>query len=279
MAPAPDKVATETAPLRAALLAQLGGSAGVIALLFLLSRLTSADFSQIPLILALLQGGIAAMIALKQPVPRWWLPIHLFFVPLVVAVQRLDIPPGWFLTGFVLLLLVFWRTDRGRIPLYLTNRHTTDALAQLLPSTPCRMLDIGCGDGGLLCQLARIRPDCSFVGIEHAPLPWLLAALRSRSLPNVSIRYGDFWVEPLGDYDLIYAFLSPVPMSRLWVKACMEMRGTALLVSNSFPIPGVACLRMQSVDDRRKTHLYLYLPDKAGESAAIPAIPALADQQ
>lgn len=258
--------------LRSALLAQGGGVVFVLMLAFVLAQLTQLTFWQHPLVPALIQGATAALIAYWQRAPRWWLPIHLGFAPLAVIVQGFDIPPGWFLGAFVLLLLVFWRTDQSRVPLFLTNRRTATALAALLPAVPIKVIDLGCGAGGLLRQLAKARPDCRFVGIEHAPLPWLLAHLRTRGMNNVSVRHGDFWQEPLGSYGLVYAFLSPAPMSRLWQKARTEMTPGALLISNSFAVPDNEPSRVIDVGDRRTTRLFLYLMDKAGDSAAFPAI-------
>jgi hypothetical protein len=273
----------EPSTLRAAIFAQLGGVAAVLLLVFTAARLAQIDLRQIPLLLAMLQGGVAAMIAIRQHTPRWWLAIHLGFAPLAVIVHGLDIAPGWFLAAFVLLLLVFGRTDRSRVPLYLTNRPTAAALLKLLPATPCRVIDLGCGDGGLLRHLARARADCRFIGIEHAPLTWLVARLRNLRLDNVQVRRGDFWSEPLGGHDLVYAFLSPAPMPRLWAKACAEMAPDALLVSNSFAVPGIAPTAAIAVNDRRATRLYLYRPsrqtDKGGDSAAFPAISHASDQE
>ncbi|MFN4148549.1 MAG: class I SAM-dependent methyltransferase [Rhodocyclaceae bacterium] len=250
----------DTPPLRNALLCQLGGSAATLLFVVALSRISSSDLLRIPLLIALLQGGLAAMIALKLRSPRWWIPIHLAFMPLVVFVHGLDIAPGWFLAAFVLLLLVFWRTDRSRVPLYLTNQATAEALLKLLPATPCRFLDLGCGDGGLLRRLALARPDCLFTGIEHAPLPWLIARLRTMGLANVMIRRGDFWTVPLGGHAVVYAFLSPAPMPQLWVKAKREMSPGSLLVSNSFAVPGQRADTTVEVADRRNTRLFLYHP-------------------
>lgn len=254
----------EHAPLRLALLAQLGGAGLVFLLVLGLARFSQVDFLKVPLLLALLQGGMAAMIAQRQRAPRWWLPIHLGFLPLAVFVHNLDIAPGWFLAGFALLLLIFWRTDRSRVPLYLSNAATAQALLSIIPAQACRVIDLGCGEGGLLRQLAEARPDCRFVGIEHAPLTWLLARLRTHDKPNLSIRYGNFWNEPLGGYAVIYAFLSPAPMPRLWIKACAETTPAALLVSNSFAVEGVEPETTITVDDRRQTRLFLYRPGRAG---------------
>lgn len=247
-----------TYSLRAALLAQMGGVIAVGLLVIALQRHVTVNLQPIWLILAMLQGGIAALIAYRQGAPRWWLFIHMGFFPLVAVVHRLDIPPGWFLAGFVLLLLLFWRTDKSRVPLYLTNRTTAENLLKLLPDHPCRVVDIGCGDGRLLQHLARGRPDCDFTGIEHAPLPWLLARLRTLGLPNVQLQYGDLWQESFASYDVVYAFLSPTPMPRLWAKARAELADGALLISNSFDIPGQTADQVKQVGDRRRTQLYCY---------------------
>jgi SAM-dependent methyltransferase len=215
-----------------------------------------------PLLLAMLQGGIAALVAGMTGARAWWIPIHLGFLPLALGAHSLHLPPALWAGGLGVLLLVFWRIDRARVPLYLSSRETAAALAALLPAGPCRVLDLGCGDGGLLRRLARLRPDCRFVGIEHAPLPWAWARIAARGLPNLEIRHGDFWRARLGDFDLVYAFLSPAPMARLWQKACEEMAGTGRLVSNSFPVPGVPEEGRIAVSDRSMTYLYVYRPPR-----------------
>jgi hypothetical protein len=243
-------------PLWTALLAQVFGALIALGLFALIYR---AGF-QSPLLVALAQGGFAAFSSHKLGAPAWWLPIHLGFMPSVVVASGLDIPPGWYLAAFLVLLLVFWRIDRSRVPLFLSSQATAAALAGLLPAGPGKVLDLGCGNGALLKALAHQRPDCAFLGIEHAPLPWLWARLNCRGLPNCLIRYGDFWAEPLADFDLVYAFLSPAPMPNLWKKALAEMRPQALLVSNSFPVPDVPAAEILTVADRRATRLYRYRP-------------------
>ncbi len=242
-------------PLRAALIAQAGGVA--VAGLALLAFTPLRDQ---PLLAVALQAGVAAVTALFQRAPPWWLAIHLGFMPLLLLARRLHLPPLAWLAGFVVLYLIFGRTDKSRVPLYLTNAATAREIAVLLAPTFQRVIDLGCGNGGLLRQLAHLRPDCRFVGYEHAPLTWLWARVMCRHLPNVDIRYGSFWTHPLKDYDLVYAFLSPAPMAELWTKARKEMQRGARLVSNSFAVPEIRPERLIEVADRRRTRLHCYRP-------------------
>lgn len=264
-------------PLRAALIAQIFGgliAIGLVALVFS-PALKSGDFGFGEVLgVAVFQGCCAAFVSHKLEAPRWWLAIHLAFMPLAVLATRLAIAPAWYLGGFVLLLLVFWRTDKSRVPLYLSNAATAQAVSGLLPATPCHVIDLGCGDGRLLKALARARPDCEFTGFEHAPLTWLWARLNTLALTNCRIRLGDFWPQHLGLYEVAYAFLSPAPMARLWAKAAAEMRPGSLLLSNSFEIPGVAAEQVVEVADKRGTRLLCYRPpaDKTRDSAAFPPI-------
>jgi len=265
--------------LRQAISAQLLGLLLIVAISIALVRWVRVELAGILLVLAMLQGGLAAMIALRQRAPTWWLLIHLSFLPLVVIVQSLQLAPGWYLAGFLLLLAVFWRTDQSRVPLYLSNRATSQAVLELLPKSPGHIIDLGCGTGSLLNRLARARPDCHFVGIEHAPLPWLIARLRTLGLANITIRRGNFWLESLAEYSFVYAFLSPAPMPQLWEKARAEMAPGALLVSNSFAVPGVSALQEVDVEDRRRTRLHCYRPNKTNDFAAFPGIPPGPDQE
>jgi SAM-dependent methyltransferase len=243
-------------PLRAAILAQVFGALIALGLVALLYR----ELFALPLAVACVQGICAAFASYKLDAPPWWPPIHVVFMPFAVLASGLDIAPGWYLGAFALLLLVFWRTDRTRVPLFLTNEKTALAVAGLIPPERCRVIDLGCGNGALIRRLARLRPDCSFLGVEHAPLPWLWARLSTAGMANCHVCYGDFWQRPLTDFAVVYAFLSPAPMPRLWAKAAAEMRPGALLISNSFEIPGISPDHVTPVDDRRATRLLCYRP-------------------
>ena len=246
-------------PLLRLLLAQGAGWAVVFALLKLGLPLTG-------LALALGQGLLAAAAARLLRSEHWWLAVHLLFTPLVWLASQWSIPPLWYLGAFALLAVFYWTSFRTRVPLFLSNRDTVDALAGLLPARPMQLLDAGAGTGSALRPLARRRPESVFCGIEAAPGPWLIGRWLARGLPNLVWRRGDFWTHDWSAYDVVYVFLSPVPMPEVWAKACREMRPGSLLISNSFAVPQVRPSHTVAAAQAGGRVLYVY--QMAGAPAA-----------
>lgn len=219
----------------------------------------------LPLLLAL-QGLIAAGLGQIMGLAKWWLPINLLLPAAAALALSLALPAWIYPLLFIALALVFWNSAGDRVPLYLTNRTTWHALDGLVEGEmhdakmPLKVADIGCGLAGALLFLARRHPGTAFVGIESAPLPFALARLRAAvsGLPNLTIVYGDLWKQDLGDFDLVYCFLSPEPMPRLYEKAKREMRAGSLLASNSFRVPDIKADDILRVEDTRETELLLY---------------------
>lgn len=253
-------------PSLIALIAQLVAALITLALLAPAFGLLGMDLALMPA--AFIQGGIAAALGLRLGLASWWLPIHLLFFPVVVWAQTFSIAPAWFLAAFLLLFLVYWSAFRSQVPLYLSSRKAWAAVAGLLPEkSGFAMLDLGAGLGGMLAYLSLRRPDGQFYGMEIAPLPFALAWLR-RTLRRGAYRigWGDFWPHSLASYDVVYAYLSPVPMARLWQKAGSEMPPGSCLISNTFPVPGVQPDEIIELDDFHRSRLYVYrIPARTGE--------------
>jgi len=247
------------APLLRVLASQIVGSALAFGGAGLLTQITGVP---VPVIIALLfQGIIAGAIGFFFKLPNWWLPVQIVLPPATGWALLISIP-GWVYLGlFVVLVLIYWNSATNRVPLYLTNRQTVDAIADLLPVREGpKFLDLGCGTGSVLFPLAIQRPDAKIVGIESAPLVFLGAWLRLHlsGTSNVRVILDDFWKRDLGAYDVVYAFLSPVPMPPLYHKADREMRKGTLLISNSFIVPGYPPDETINVDDGRKTKLFIW---------------------
>jgi hypothetical protein len=209
--------------------------------------------------LAVLEGAMAALFSVMLRLPRWWWLLQAAFVPAVVAAQQLQWP-GWvYGVLLLLLLLVYGAVFRTGVPLFLSSRATAERLAAWLGCEPkLRLVDLGSGSGRLLREVALQRPGWRLEGVESAWLPWLWSRLAARGLPQMTVLRGDLWQYPVRDCDVVYAFLSPLPMERLWAHVQRGRRRPGWLVSNSFAVPGREPDDVLEVDDRRGTHLYCY---------------------
>lgn len=245
-------------PALRALCAQL--LAALLVLLLVLGASHWLSFRPSQMSAGVLQALLAALLGRGFGLPAWWLPINLLFVPTLLLLNGQQLPPSTMLGAFVLLLLLNWNSFSERVPLYLSGQKTIAALEQLLQPLPSnfRYIDLGSGLAGSLYQLSRCYPQAQFVGVETAPLVFALAWLRCLPRANCQIRYRNLWREPLGDYDVVYCFLSPAPMSKLWLKARAEMRAHSLLISNSFAIPDVAPSEQIQLHDWRSSQLLVW---------------------
>lgn len=190
---------------------------------------------------AVLQGVLAAALARGVRQPRWWILIHLLFPTLLLLALAARLPSGLWGAAFMGLLLVYWSTWRTRVPLFLSGQDAWSAVERLLPTHPARVIDIGSGLGGLVLHLAARRPDCVVSGIEIAPLPWLFSCVRAR-VTGSPVRFlrGDYHRLNLSNVDVVFAYLSPAAMPRLWEHLSSQLKPGALLLSYEFPIVGLA---------------------------------------
>jgi len=208
----------------------------------------------------LAQAILAAALGHLGGLRSGWLVFQAAFLPAIVILNSFALPPWAWFAAFLFVLLLNWNSFRHGVPLYLTGTATDHALAELLRGRGVgfRFIDLGSGLAGTLCRLARLYPQSHFTGVETAPLSFAFSWLRSLPLRNCRIRYRSLWREPLGAYDVVYCFLSPIPMPALWTKVCAELKPGAWLVGNTFGIPGVVPNVEIPVPARRPTRLLVW---------------------
>ena len=187
---------------------------------------------------AALQALLALMLAAvarQRGLALWQ---HALFGPLLMLALWLALPPWVYLLGFVLTYAVSRNALTERVPLYLSSRESTAALAAWLPHG-ARVLDLGSGDGRVVLRLAQLRPDVQVTGVENAILPWLYSRCRyllAGSPANARLCYGNFWQQDWSTFDVVHAFLSPVPMDRVWQQFLNKCCANSWLISNTFTI-------------------------------------------
>lgn len=214
-----------------------------------------------PLIFALLCGVLAAVFSRIAVLARWWLFIQFAFVPALVLMLALEIPPVIFLIAFIIMLAIYWSTFRTQVPLYLSSNKVWQALELMLPAErPFTFIDLGSGIGGVLTHLAQTHPHGRYHGVEAAPLPFLWSWLRVRlgRHTQCSVHWGSLWDSDLSQYDVVFAYLSPVPMDALWRKAKQEMRSGSVFISNTFAIADHPPQQTFTVDDLHHSTLYIW---------------------
>lgn len=207
-------------------------------------------------------GVCAAMIGRLIGLDSWWMLIQLVFAPAVMLASSIRVPAWIWLTAFLTLAAVYWSTFRTQVPLYLSSTKVRQALIPLLPDGAFTFMDVGSGLGGVLIDLTAARPDGEYHGIESAPVPWLVSwiAARVRGRGRCHPHFGSLWNCDLSRYDVVFAYLSPVPMSALWDKVQREMRPGTLFISNTFAVqaaeqPG----RVVQVDDLHRSTLHVWM--------------------
>lgn len=230
------------------------------ALLLAISCVRLLDVHLAPLPFALLCGTLAAALSRITDLARWWLAIQFGFAPAMVLMLALDIPSGFFLAAFLVLLVVYWSTFRTQVPLYLSSNKVWQALETKLPQTPFTFIDLGSGIGGVLTHLARTHPHGHYHGVETAPLPFLWSWLRIKlgGYDNCSVHWGSLWNSNLAQYDVAFAYLSPVPMESLWAKVKQEMRTDSLFISNTFAVPEYPPQEIIETEDLHHSALYCW---------------------
>lgn len=264
------------APAVRALLIQCAAAPLTLALAWLLARF---QFPVNYLSAAVLQGVLAAAITWRLALAPWWRAIQLLFPLALLTTLALQLPPWIFLVIFLALLGWYWSTFRTQVPYYPSHAAVWDAVRRQLPPPQVgkrlRVVDIGSGLGGFVLYLARTRPDVECVGIELAPLPWVVSWLRARLsgtgrstgravMADVAggatgdagaplrprFLRGDYEQLDFSQFDLVFAYLSPAAMDGLWRKAQAEMSTGSALISYEFAIDGrEADLVIHATDD------------------------------
>jgi len=120
--------------------------------------------------------------------------------------------------------------------------------------------ELGSGWGGVAIGLADKYPKHKVVGFELSFVPWLYSRLKIAisASNNLTFRLASFYASDLADADLVVCYLMPRTMSRLSEKLDRELKPGALVLSNSFSLPGWQAVDDFVIHDAHLSHIYLY---------------------
>lgn len=207
----------------------------------------------------ILQGVIAALLARVLRLAIWWQWIQLIFPMAIWLALKLDLTPSFLFVGFLLFVLMYWSVFLTQVPYYPSGQAVCDVVAELIDhDNPLKIIEIGSGLGGFSFRLAKIRPKSSYMGIEIAPLPFFISLIRSKlQRSRVRFKLGNYQKVDFADYDLVFAYLSPAAMPKLYEQCKTQMAPGSILVSHEFIVPDVKPSNiLQSGHDSKLTYIY-----------------------
>lgn len=225
------------APATLAIVIQLVSLMLVLITVVVVSSVFAVRFSIFSLVL--MQALSAVALCMLASMAVWWRWIHGTFPLAMFAMSMWSIPNEVYLVGFIMSLSIFWTTFRSQVPFFPSRPIVREKVAALIPDDQAaRMIDIGSGLGDLSMHIADAKKQCQVEGIEIAPMPWFISALRAWcSKSSAKFTLGNYHELNFATYDLVFAYLSPAAMPTLWEKAKQEMQVGSLLVSYEFEIP------------------------------------------
>jgi hypothetical protein len=117
--------------------------------------------------------------------------------------------------------------------------------------------ELGCGWGTLAVALSRNNSVRAF---EKAFIPWLVSWIQQsvRGAKKLSVERKDFFSENLSNADVVICYLYPAAMQRLELKFEKELKRGAVVLSNSFQLPGRKPDQIFEVQDWMRSKIYCY---------------------
>ncbi len=157
-----------------------------------------------------------------------------------------------------LFFFVFFPIGRGAIydPSTQAEAEMMASLAEVRPGE--KAVDLGSGDGRVLCALARAGAEAH--GYEINPILVLVSRRNIRRLGlsgRAFVHWGNFWRASLSPYSLVTTFQVGFVMGRLEAKLLRELAPGSRIVSHYWRFP---VLRPEQV----RSNIYRYRVPTAG---------------
>lgn len=119
--------------------------------------------------------------------------------------------------------------------------------------------DLGCGDGRLLVEAAKAE-KIKAKGYEAAPIPYLIAQLKNFIYKtHIKLYAQNFFNANLKDANVIFCYLGPETMAKLYQKLKKECKKGTRIISNTFSIHEAVPVKVYEKNPKEKLpNIYIY---------------------
>ncbi len=141
-------------------------------------------------------------------------------------------------------------------PFLPTAKKDFKRIARLIDPSPEKVIyDLGSGTGNLLFYLNKDY-KAKGVGIEISPILYFFSKIKSLSVKDVSIIYGNFRKQDISKADVVYMFLAPIVADKAEKEILVKMKKGALLLVSGSEAEGLTPLKTSKEKGRQSYYLY-----------------------
>jgi hypothetical protein len=171
------------------------------------------------------------------------------------------------IAGLSLLFMIsIWvgvvRTGISPMP---SSRGAIREILNFIPKTgKGPIIELGSGWGTLAIPLARAHPQRQIICYELSSIPWLFLRLSAvlLRLHNIETHHKSFQDADLSSAAVVVCYLFPQGMTLLAPKLESELAPKAIIVSNTFALPGWKPAQEVRLQDMYRTPIYQYTVPK-----------------
>lgn len=162
----------------------------------------------------------------------------------------LDIFLTVFALSFILVVVSTLVHIILRVPYVPSSRRVTARLVKLANFKPGEVVyDLGCGDGRLLFEAEKLATAKKITikteGYEAAPFPYLLARFKKWLFhSNINLHCQNFFQGNFKNADVIFCYLGPEVMDKLFWKFQKECRKGTRIYSHTFQMKNMKPARI-----------------------------------
>lgn len=147
------------------------------------------------------------------------------------------------LVGLLLCITVVIGYDQiivSKVPFKRLKRETIREVLNSLQIKPnSTVYDLGCGDGRVLIEAAKIQPKSTYIGIEKAIIPYVLAKYQTRHFTQIHIHLGDVRKCNFTDATYIFVYLLPNLIDSLELDFSKLIKKQTRIVAVEFPLKSI----------------------------------------
>jgi hypothetical protein len=136
----------------------------------------------------------------------------------------------------MIMQTIFWYW----VPFVPSTDYKTKKLIEILKIKKWQsFVDLWCWDWKILEAVKDKFPEALVYWIENSPKPYNLALKRrKRNNLDYNLIQNNFFKEDFSIYDIIYSFLIPYLMNKIWIKIKSECKPWTLFYVSEFEIKG-----------------------------------------